>query len=92
MLQPAPESARDLPSQPMLLPHLLHFRSRKGPIFILTPERTHRLRLPAPLARQSRNLSFFSGFERGEQTRYDYQFALQEVRVSQGALEHERRQ
>lgn len=147
MSQPALESARDLPSQPVLLPYLLHFRSARGPIFILTPERTHQLRLPArlarvadrvlqrldgqatirqlteavqgdvpnsqpemvlavlsylhkqgmlidgaarppagladdALARWNRNLSFFSGFERGERTRYDHQFALQEATVA----------
>ena len=147
MPKPALGSVRDLPSQPMLLPYLLHFRSREGPILILTPERTHRLRLPSSLARVAeqvlqrldgestipqlieavqadlphsqpeavvailryllrqgmlmdgaagppeallgdalarfdRNLSFFSGFERGVRTRYDHQFALHEATVA----------
>jgi bacteriocin biosynthesis cyclodehydratase domain-containing protein len=131
----------------MLVPYLLHVRSRRGPIFILMPRRTYQLRLPGTLARVaeqvlqrldgqctipqlieavqadlpqcqseivvallqylrkqgmlidgaakpperllddattrwSRNLSFFSGFEGGTRTRYDYQLALQDAAVA----------
>jgi bacteriocin biosynthesis cyclodehydratase domain-containing protein len=67
-------------SQPELVIPLLQYLHKEGMLIdgaARPPEGLH----DHTLARWGRNLSFFSNFERGTRTRYDYQLALQESTV-----------
>lgn len=72
----------DLPaSQPEMVIALIQYLFERGMLMDGAAPVPEKLRGDA-LVRWKRNLSFFSGFESAELTRYNYQLALQEAKVA----------